>query len=207
MRKRILVLAAVLMIAFAPAVHADIVFQEDFDGNGPGFSNWTLTDGGDASYTWVEQDSFWNSTGGTGNCAAADSEVDWAAYDDKLSYTIDISGYTGLQMTLNVAYFAGDYDDNDAYGYILGHVDGAAASTTIDFFSADYPDGDSQPYDLSFADGASTLELTFQFTNYYGGYLMVDDIVITGNPVPVPAAVWLMGSGLVALAGLRRKKQ
>ena len=84
-------------------------------------------------------------------------------------------------------------------------MDGAAASTTIDFFSADYPDGDSQPYDLSFADGASTLDLTFQFVNYYGGYFMVDDIVVTGNPVPVPAAAWLLGSGLLGIAALRRR--
>jgi hypothetical protein len=28
----------------------------------------------------------------------------------------------------------------------------------------------------------------------------------TGSPVPVPAAVWLMGSGLVSLVGIRRKR-
>lgn len=205
MKRTFLVLTAIFMLAFAPAAHADIVFQEDFDGNGPGFSNWTLTDGGDTGYAWVEQDSFWNYTGGTGNCAAADSAYDWAAYDDKLSYTIDISGYTGLQMTVNVGYDSG-YEDSYAYGYILGYVDGAAVSTTIDFFSADYPDGDPQPYDLSFADGASTLDLTFQFVSDYDGYFMVDNIEITGNPVPVPAAVWLLGSGLLGLVGLRKRQ-
>jgi hypothetical protein len=27
------------------------------------------------------------------------------------------------------------------------------------------------------------------------------------NPVPVPAAVWLLGSGLIGLVGLRRRKR
>jgi len=205
MKKTVFALAAIFMMALTPAVHADVVFQEDFDGNGPGFSNWTITDGGDAGHTWVEQDEFWNYSGGKGNCAAADSAYDWATYDDRLSYTIDISGYTDLQMTVNVGYDSG-YEDSYAVGYILGYVDGAAVSTTIDFFSEDDPDGDPQPYDLSFADGAAILELTFQFTSDYDGWFMVDDIEITGNPVPVPAAVWLLGSGLLGLVGLRRRQ-
>jgi hypothetical protein len=32
-----------------------------------------------------------------------------------------------------------------------------------------------------------------------------DNIVVTGNPVPVPGAVWLFGSGL-ALLGWRRRR-
>ncbi|OPY86219.1 MAG: hypothetical protein A4E72_01724 [Syntrophus sp. PtaU1.Bin208] len=33
----------------------------------------------------------------------------------------------------------------------------------------------------------------------------VDNITV-GNPVPIPAAAWLLGSGLVGLAGVRRRK-
>jgi hypothetical protein len=37
---------------------------------------------------------------------------------------------------------------------------------------------------------------------------LVDSVAfeITGNPVPVPAAVWLLGSGLLGLVGIRRRK-
>ena len=31
--------------------------------------------------------------------------------------------------------------------------------------------------------------------------------VITGEPVPIPGAVWLLGSGLIALVGLRRRSR
>ena len=207
MKKIFLLLTAILLLAMVPMVQADMVFQENFDGNGPGFSAWTITNGPDTGYTWVEQDSFWNYSGGTVNCAAADSDFDWAAYDDKLSYTIDISGYTSLTMTVNVGYLNSDRGAGyEAVGYILGYVDGNSISRTIDFFNGDYPDGDPQPYDLSFADGAATLDLTFQFVTDGGGYFMIDDIQITGNPVPVPAAVWLLGSGLIGLIGLGKKQ-
>ena len=205
MKKAILLLTAVFMLALAPAASANVVFQENFDGSGPGFSAWEIENGADTDTTWVEQSAFWNYSGGTGNCAAADSDYDWTEYDDKLSYTIDISGYTDLAMTANVGYLEA-WEGSTAYGYILAYVDGNAISTTIDFFSADWPDGDLQPYDLFFAEGASTLELTFQFVTDGGGYFMIDDIEITGNPVPVPAAAWLLGSGLLGLVGMKRRQ-
>jgi hypothetical protein len=213
MRNLFLAVTIVLSLVISATAGAATIFTENFDGNGPGFGAWTIDDGGDTGYVWVEQPAFWNYSGGTGKCAAVDSEVDWVSYDDKLSYTIDISGYTDLELTANIKYLTGE-SDSDAYGYVLGYVDGASSAITIDFFSADFPDGETQPYDLSFADGASSLTLAFQFTNYYSGYLMVDDIVVTGNAagqpestVPVPAAIWLLGSGLVGLVGLRRKRQ
>ncbi|MEW6267228.1 MAG: VPLPA-CTERM sorting domain-containing protein [Thermodesulfobacteriota bacterium] len=39
-------------------------------------------------------------------------------------------------------------------------------------------------------------------------YFILDDIQYNGGaPVPIPGAVWLLGSGLVGLIGLRRKLQ
>jgi hypothetical protein len=36
---------------------------------------------------------------------------------------------------------------------------------------------------------------------------MIDDVYFNGtySPVPVPAAVWLLGSGLLGLIGIRRR--
>lgn len=36
--------------------------------------------------------------------------------------------------------------------------------------------------------------------------MVVSQISIEGTPVPIPGAVWLLGSGLIGLAGVRRKK-
>lgn len=39
-----------------------------------------------------------------------------------------------------------------------------------------------------------------------GGTNRVDNFTVSASPVPVPAAVWLLGSGLLGLAGLRRRR-
>lgn len=62
-----------------------------------------------------------------------------------------------------------------------------------------------QPYALnSFTVTASTalttLEFGFRNDPYY---LLIDDVSVA--VVPIPGAVWLLGSGLVGLVGLRRK--
>jgi hypothetical protein len=49
---------------------------------------------------------------------------------------------------------------------------------------------------------ALTTELQFGFRNDLGWFHLDD---ISANQVPIPGAVWLLGSGLVGLAGLRRK--
>lgn len=42
---------------------------------------------------------------------------------------------------------------------------------------------------------------------YYDGYTYNYDISASVSSVPVPAAVWLFGSGLLGLAGIARKKR
>lgn len=59
------------------------------------------------------------------------------------------------------------------------------------------------------ANGGTTLAGgTFRVADYYD--VSAHDIVITGectSCVPVPAAAWLLGSGLLGLVGLKRKRQ
>lgn len=49
---------------------------------------------------------------------------------------------------------------------------------------------------------------TFRVANYYDGANNTN-FAITGDisPVPVPAAIWLLGSGLIGLAGVARKRK
>lgn len=64
----------------------------------------------------------------------------------------------------------------------------------------------------SLLDNNSTLTLVFQLHHVYGGpdlqtRVKLDNVVVTAaaNAVPVPAAVWLLGSGVAGVAALRRK--
>lgn len=54
----------------------------------------------------------------------------------------------------------------------------------------------------------STPELAYLFPDYNDQVLGLDlRLELTPSAVPVPAAVWLFGSGLVALAGLARRRK
>jgi len=58
--------------------------------------------------------------------------------------------------------------------------------------------------DLSLVAGTYTLTFT---SGYAGGYdtVFIDNVTLTStSPVPIPAAVWLLGSGLLGLIGARR---
>jgi len=52
--------------------------------------------------------------------------------------------------------------------------------------------------------GANTYEVTFMTDAISGSFLTVDVAVVPA--IPVPAAVWLFGSGLVGLVGIARRR-
>jgi len=57
------------------------------------------------------------------------------------------------------------------------------------------------------ANGSTTTSAgTFRVSDYNSsGTYYYDSIIGTVNPTPIPAAVWLFGSGLVGLVGIRRR--
>jgi hypothetical protein len=114
--------------------------------------------------------------------------------------------------------FGGDSgNDPDYFKLMISGIDESGNYTgTVDFYLADFRfDDNSQDYivgdwtwvDLSVLGDVAGLEFSLESsdTGEYGintpAYFAMD----TMNPVPVPAAVWMMGSGLLALCGLRRK--
>lgn len=109
----------------------------------------------------------------------------------------------------------GVYTSLDGYSTALTEItqEGSAYSNSIvdlsilsavsgDFYLRLYEIGDTQ----ADGDGITAGTGTFRISDYYDGDYT--DVQITGTPsptVPVPGALWLLGSGLLGVVGLRRK--
>ncbi|TPQ24705.1 VPLPA-CTERM sorting domain-containing protein [Methylomonas koyamae] len=66
-------------------------------------------------------------------------------------------------------------------------------------------DGDNQPRDIYWlASGYAGLVDKIQFHGQSGDGFIVDNLTYTTAPVPLPAAVWLFGAGLLGLVDMRR---
>ena len=118
---------------------------------------------------------------------------------------------------------AGDYDDvTNSLNYTISWMDLTSAVTNMHFHAA--PVGVSGGVDLGIPGPWSSPQVGFaildasQETNLLSGnwYVNVHTSDFPGgeirgqvivNPVPIPAAAWLFGSGLIGLIGLSRRKQ
>ena len=208
MKKFLVILGAVIFLfGVTGSASADILFQEDFDGSGPGFSAWTIIDY-DGDNTWEEASGSDNLVpGGSGYAAAADAWYSWSGMNDVLwSPSIDISGYENITLTTGVGVV-----DSAGYEYaaiLLLAEDWPVSREWTSWVDEDYTN-EAASWDITdFLEGASSFKVGFWFyadSDSYG-YFGADNIEVNGNPVPVPAAFWLLGSGLIGLAGLRRRK-
>jgi hypothetical protein len=163
----------------------------------------------------------------------ASVETSWTAWDDRTysapegQYFVQLTAgvgegvYTELSQTFTV--MAGEqfilggkaaFDGNDEYSDDYPNNDDAyvklSNGTTTNFLwtsniqsVGDYTSTDWQDWTTNLlAEGTYTLSfgVANQGDNTYNSVALFDV-----NPVPVPSAVLLLGSGLLGLAGLRRK--
>ncbi len=116
---------------------------------------------------------------------------------------LNINGSTDDSATLSFSF------DVDSVSFIFGGNGGAfdivardALGNTIDSYFGSTDNGDfAGPLTLS---GGGIRSLFWQDPGW--NFAGIDNITISTSPVPVPAAVWLLGSALLGLSGLKRKK-
>ncbi|MCP3872770.1 MAG: hypothetical protein GY699_06390 [Desulfobacteraceae bacterium] len=87
------------------------------------------------------------------------------------------------------------------------HIDVALFGVEIDV------DGDGNEYRIISQTALGNVSYQNQLTGFDSGSVAIfgtpevvfDDFTLTGNPVPIPGAIWLLSSGLIGLVGYRRK--
>ncbi len=133
----------------------------------------------------------------------------FASTDSLTSLDMSVTNFSGQALT-----FSFDYDiiaiasatGDDATADVLVELLGAGivdilAEASANSISGPVSDSDNQVGSFSFTLGNSKKQI---FTGVAGG---VVDSIGAASAVPVPAAVWLFGSGLLGLVGIARRKQ
>ncbi len=148
------------------------------------------------------------------NAAIAFDEAVWAG-----GFYATNTTYTALSMLNGDAFskkFGGEEGtDQDWLKLSIQGVNGGDTIGQVDFYLADYRNGNShivsewEWVDLSSLGLITGLTFSMSSTDQgaFGmntpAYFAMDNLTVTA--VPLPAAIWLMGSGLLALLGFNRR--
>lgn len=155
--------------------------------------------------------------------ARADSVVNINAYSDQVrhwtgfsdlnnGYKLDLNAGTYTVTPIRGQYTAW-YNGNggwlsiyDLYSPAFGYME--VLSTYDPIYKYWFPNADlafaaANPTSFTLSTAASVYFGVAD--SYYGDNSSGMSLLVSGSPVPIPAAAWLLGSGLIGLIGLRRK--
>ncbi|NOX10125.1 MAG: PEP-CTERM sorting domain-containing protein [Gammaproteobacteria bacterium] len=178
---------------------ATVIFSDGFEGesgyglNYSSFNNWDITSG---SVDLINQGSYSLScVGNTGRCVDLDGSSNQAGtFSTKQTFNLSPGTYE-LSFALS-----GNQRNSS-----LDVVDVSMSS----LFSTQISKNGFDPYELfSFiitVNSPTSTGITFTHQGVDNLGMMLDDVQLVST-VPVPGAVWLLGSGLITLFGLSRRR-
>lgn len=159
----------------------------------------------EAAFSSVETEDFSDSVLNAGVSVVSDAgSVIGGEWSDRLTPSGDT---TTFSFASGVFGFGGDWDLSPS-----GQGTGIIVTLTLlaggtEVLTTEIPDTISGSFwgfvtDVAFTDVLLTAGTQGGVAETY----VMDNMVYSASPVPVPAAVWLFGSGLLGLLGVRRKK-
>lgn len=122
--------------------------------------------------------------------------------------SVDLAGYTNVIVSMDLFVEETGWEgDEGIRAYVT--VNGGDELDLINTYGYDVDDlaiEDSWMTLTLDLTGYTTADLSFLLeANAADEAIWVDSIVFEGTPVPVPAAVWMLGTGLIGLVGWRRR--
>jgi hypothetical protein len=188
MKKLVLILSIVTVLGFSTLAHASLV------NNGGGLIydtdlNITWYDGPPKSGNWVNV-ALWASSLTLGSTTAGTWRLPSVG-----SYAYEGYNITGSEM--GHLYYVELENEKDGVNM------GPFINLRPDFYWSDEagPVVNQRTWGFNFLDGHQYWKYSDNNSNY--GMAVHEGNV--GSPVPIPAAVWLLGSGLVGIIGIRRR--
>ena len=121
---------------------------------------------------------------------------------------VNLTGYTNASISMDLFVMKTGWEPVDVIrAYVT--VDGGKKLDLIDTTGRDINDlgiEDSWKTLVVDLNGYTTAQLSFMLeANSADETIWIDNIKLEGTAVPIPAAVWLLGSGIIGLIGFRRK--
>ena len=218
--KSILQIIKTLIVLYPFSANTAVLFTEDFSDNSAGWTLGTEWQIGPASPSTGQYTST-NPDPGQDHTATSDNGVAGVVIGGNASTTLHpyyylTSPVIDTNVSDNVSFEYWRWLNSDYTPYMQNNIqvfDGSTWNTIWESGPAPAITDDAWTYhsfDITSYKN-SILQIRFGHQVGNGGVYTVsswniDDIAITTSPVPVPAALWLFGSGLIGLIGIARHK-
>lgn len=215
-------------------ISGDAYFYNSFTDWGGGFTSWdgwaysNMTDTTTSGYANQYSAITGGGAGSSANYGIAYDAGAWGgASPPNLNFGTTAGVISGAYFT-NTTYAYLSMRDGDGFVTAFGEGDwqkmiikgitasGGYSSQTVECYLADYRSADSNDWfildqwvwvDLTELGSIAGFEISFDGSqaDCVPTYVAMDNL--NGAPVPIPGALWLLGSGVMALFGIRRRRK